>query len=189
MDRKSTLAAHLEESYSNSLLVYFAMIIAGSIVIALSAQVIIPFWPVPVTGQTFGVLLVAALLGRKRGTAAVLAYLAEGAMGLPVFAGGSAGFMKFAGPTGGYLIGFIVAAYVTGLLVERVRKGDFVASVIAMTAGTVVIFIFGLAQLSIFTGFGDLLAMGFIPFIPGAVIKIIAAALVFTGGMKLIEKK
>jgi biotin transport system substrate-specific component len=97
------------------------LVVTGSVFIALLAQVAIPlpFSPVPITGQTFAVLLVGVLLGSRRGGLGVLLYLLEGAAGLPFFAGGTAGLARLAGPTGGYLVGFVVAAIVVGLLAER----------------------------------------------------------------------
>ena len=123
-----------------------ALILAGSALIALSAQVAfpLPFSPVPVTGQTFGVLLVASLLGRARGTAAVLAYLAEGAAGLPVFAGAAAGPAKLIGPTGGYLTGFVLGAYVCGWLAERGWDRTPFKTTISMILGNIAIFVVAL---------------------------------------------
>ncbi len=99
------------------------LVVLGSVLIAASAQlaVVLPPYisPVPITGQTFAVLLLGALYGSKRGAATVLAYLAEGLAGLPVFAGGAGGLQHLLGPTGGYLLGFIAAAFVVGLLAER----------------------------------------------------------------------
>jgi len=95
---------------------------------------------IPITGQTFGVLLVAMALGRVRGSAVVLAYLAEGAAGLPVFAGGAAGIGVLAGPTGGYLIGFLLAAYLTGWLADHGWDRGYFKSAAAMLAGNVVLF-------------------------------------------------
>ncbi len=141
-------------------------------------SIAVPFSPVPITGQTFGILLVGMVLGRVRGTAVVLAYLAEGAMGLPVFAGGSAGFVRFMGPTAGYLIGFPVAAYVVGYLADRGWDRSYFRSVAAMTAGTVVIFALGLMWLSRMVPSGMALQMGLYPFIPGAVIKIALASVI-----------
>ncbi|RPJ40883.1 MAG: biotin transporter BioY, partial [Candidatus Latescibacterota bacterium] len=101
---------------TTGLLVAFA-----SLLLALSARVAIPlpFSPVPISGQSFAVLLVGALLGSRRGSAAVLLYLAEGAVGLPVFAGGAGGAAYLVGPTGGYLAAFLPAAFVVGALCER----------------------------------------------------------------------
>ncbi|MCM2273155.1 MAG: biotin transporter BioY [candidate division Zixibacteria bacterium] len=136
----------------------------------------LPFSPVPITGQTFGVLLVAMALGRVRGTGVVLAYLAEGAAGLPVFAGGAAGPQVLFGPTGGYLAGFVAAAFVVGAMAEHGWDRTIFRSIVAMTIGYVVIFTFGLAQLSFFVPVATLLAMGLTPFIPGMIIKIALAA-------------
>ena len=101
---------------------YDAVLIAGgSLLIALSAQVSIG-WPVPFTGQTFAVLMIGALLGARRGSLAVLAYLIEGAAGLPVFSRGGGGLPVLLGPTGGYLAGFVSAAFVTGSLAQEGRE-------------------------------------------------------------------
>ncbi len=107
-----------------------ALILGASLLIALSARIAVPvpFSPAPITGQTLAVLLVGALLGSRRGALSVLAYLAEGAMGLPVFAGGGAGILWLLGPTGGYLFGFIAAAFVTGWLAERGWDRRFVTT-------------------------------------------------------------
>ncbi len=136
----------------------------------------LPFSPVPITGQTFGVLLVAMALGRVRGTGIVLAYLAQGAAGLPVFAGGAAGPQVLFGPTGGYLAGFVAAAFVVGAMAEHGWDRTIFRSIVAMTIGYVVIFAFGLAQLSFFVPVATLLAMGLTPFIPGMIVKIALAA-------------
>jgi len=148
----------------------------------------LPFSPVPVTAQTFGVLLVAMALGRVRGTAVVLAYLAEGAAGLPVFAGGKAGMVALAGPTGGYLIGFLAAAFVTGWLADRGWDKGYIKSVGAMTLGTAVIFVCGLTQLSLFVPIESLTALGLYPFIPGALIKIAIAAVILPSVWKFIRR-
>src|SRR4030067_464514 len=94
-----------------------ALMLGGSLLIGLAAQiqVVLPFSPVPVTGQTFAVLLLGALYGSRMGPATVATYLAMGGLGLPVFAGGAAGMARLLGPTAGYLVGFILAAWVVGL--------------------------------------------------------------------------
>jgi biotin transport system substrate-specific component len=131
----------------------------------------IPYSPVPITGQTFGVLLIAMALGRVRGTAVVLAYLAEGASGLPVFAGGAAGPAVLFGPTGGYLIGFPIAAYLVGWLAEKGWDRSILRSVLAMLAGYLVIFAAGLAGLALYVPSSSLLTMGLWPFLPGMLFK------------------
>ncbi|MDF1545446.1 MAG: biotin transporter BioY [bacterium] len=138
----------------------------------------LPFSPVPITGQSFGVLLIAMAIGRVRGTAVVMAYLIEGALGLPVFAGGSAGIAKFFGPTGGFLLGFPLAAWLVGTLADRGWDRNYFRSAAAMTIGTGLIFIAGLSWLSQFVPSASLLTLGLVPFMPGAVIKISVAAIV-----------
>lgn len=120
------------------------LILAGSAFIALTAQVSFNIGPVPITGQTFGVLLTAALLGSKRGLAAVAAYLIEGAfMNLPVFASATFGAAVLAGPTGGYLLGFLPAAFVVGWLAERGWDRSFGKTVVAMILGNLIIYAIG----------------------------------------------
>ena len=166
------------------LLIGFNLVLVGSAYLAVN----LPFSPVPVTAQTLGVLLVAMLLGRVRGTAVVLAYLAEGAAGLPVFAGGKAGIAALLGPTGGYLIGFLVAAYIVGYLADRGWDKQLVKSIVAMSIGTALIFVCGLAQLSLFVPAKSLAAMGLYPFLPGALIKIALAAVLLPSTWKLIKR-
>ncbi len=160
-----------------------ALIIGGSILVALAAQVALrlPFSPVPITGQTFGVLVVGALLGSKRGAAAILAYLAEGVMGLPVFAGGGSGAAWLAGPTGGYLAGFVAAAFVTGWLFERGWDRRLPLAVVALVAGNAVIYLLGLPWLARWVGADSVLSAGLFPFLPGDALKLVAAAPVVFG--------
>jgi len=167
------------------LLLSFNLLLVGCAYLSFN----VPFSPVPISAQTFGVLLVAMALGRVRGTAVVLAYLAEGAAGLPVFAGGKAGMVALAGPTGGYLIGFLGAAFVTGWLADRGWDKGYIKSVAAMTLGTATIFTCGLAQLSLFVPGSSVLAMGLYPFIPGAIIKISVAAIVLPSVWKFIDRR
>jgi len=148
----------------------------------------LPFSPVPITGQTLGVLIVAMVLGRARGTAVVAAYLAEGAMGLPVFAGGKAGAVALLGPTGGYLAGFLAAAYVVGYLSDKGWYRTYFASVLAMIVGTVAIFACGLTWLGIVVPEGALLSMGLWPFLPGAAIKIAVAAVILPSVYRFMKK-
>ena len=162
-----------------------ALIIGGSLVIALSARVAIGL-PVPVTGQTFAVLMIAALLGSRRGCFAVLAYITEGAAGLPVFAHGRAGFAVLLGPTGGYLVGFVAAAYLVGLLAERGWDRRVWTTVLAMIFGNIVIYAFGLIWLSCLIGVNAALVDGLYPFILGDLMKIAMAAILLPGGWKLL---
>lgn len=165
-----------------------SLVVGGSIVIALCAQAVIhlPFSPVPITLQTLGVLLIGALLGSKRGALCILAYLTEGVTGLPVFAGGKFGVAILLGPTGGYLLGFVVAAFVVGWLTERGWDRRYWTTVIAMISGTVLIYVFGLIWLANFVSNEMLWKAGLLPFIPGAVIKISLAAVLLPTGWKII---
>jgi biotin transport system substrate-specific component len=112
------------------------LVFGGAIGLALLAQIQVPLQPVPVTGQTFGVLLVGALLGSRRGALSMLTYLSLGAAGLPVFAGLGAGASHFAGPTGGYLVGFVMAAWLVGRLAERGWDRRIHTTALAMLLGT-----------------------------------------------------
>ncbi|MCS7178806.1 MAG: biotin transporter BioY [Anaerolineae bacterium] len=161
---------------------------AGSVLVGLMAQIAIPlpFTPVPVTGQTFGVLLVGALLGCRRGALSLVLYLLEGIAGLPVFAGGSSGLTRLLGPTGGYLLGFVVAAGVTGWLCERGWDRRVPTAALAMLIGNLVIYLFGLPWLALFVGPEKSLVMGFWPFIPGDLLKLALAALVLPGAWRFV---
>ena len=157
------------------------LIAAASALVALAARIAVPVpWsPVPLTGQTFAVLLSGAVLGARRAFIAQTLYLAEGALGLPVFAGGAFGFAIFLGPTGGYLLAFPFAAALTGALAERGWDRRFVTMLAAMLLGSAVIFALGLIQLSRFVPQPQLLAAGLLPFVPGDVVKSVLAALAF----------
>ena len=165
------------------------LIISGSALIGLCAQaaVKLPFSPVPVTGQTFAVLMAGALLGRRRAALCVLAYVTEGAAGLPVFAMGKSGPAALAGPTGGYLLGFVVAAYLTGLLAEKKWDRHITTTILAMLIGNIVIYAFGLIWLSCLMGPGRIvLDVGLYPFIIGDVLKTLTAAIILPSGWKLL---
>jgi biotin transport system substrate-specific component len=165
------------------------LVLAGSAIIALAAQVRLPlpFSPVPVTGQTFAVLLVAASLGRL-GVASVLMYLAEGAFGFPVFAGGAAGLAYMAGPTGGYLVGFVLAAVIVGAAAEREWDRRLVTSLLVMLLGEVAIYACGVAWLARFPLPVPLLQAGLFPFIPGDLFKMILAAIALPAAWRLVRR-
>lgn len=164
------------------------LILAGSALVALSAQVVVPLpWtPVPITGQTFGVLFVGALLGSRRGALALAAYLLEGAAGLPVFAGGGATVAWLLGPTAGYLWSYPVAAWVTGRLAERGWDRRPATAALALGAGNAVIYAVGLPWLAFFVGAERVLAAGFLPFLPGDLVKIAVAAGALAGAWRLV---
>jgi biotin transport system substrate-specific component len=166
------------------------LIVGASLLTALAAQIVIPLpWtPVPVTGQTFAVLLAGALLGARRAFLAQVLYLAEGALGLPVFAGGAAGVATLIGPTGGFLAAFPFAAAITGALAERGWDRRFPTMLAAMLLGSSVIFALGLAWLSRFVSGPMLLTQGLLPFIPGDVIKSTLAAIAFPTAWRWVSR-
>lgn len=174
----------------SSALTNLGLVLAASLVTAGCAQVEIrlPWTPVPVTGQTFAVLLSGAVLGARRAFLAQLLYLAEGAAGMPFFAGGAAGVAKLFGPTGGYLIAFPFAAAATGLLAERAWDRRPFPMFAAMLAGSTIIFALGLAQLSRFVPREALLGAGLLPFVPGDLLKSAFAAGLFPALWKLVSR-
>ena len=163
----------------SSLLTKAALSAGGVLFLAAMAQIAIPVpgSPVPVTGQTLGVLLIGTTYGSGLGVATFVMYLLAGIAGAPVFAGASFGFEKITGATGGYLIGMMVATYLLGLLAKRRLDQRFLTSLPSMLFGTLIIFSFGLLWLHHFTGkdWAWTIAAGFTPFIVGEAIKIAIA--------------
>lgn len=155
-----------------------ALIVLANICLVLSAQtaVRLPFTPVPITAQTLAVLMAGALLGRRRGTLAALAYLAEGAAGLPVFAGGAAGLPYMLGPTGGYLAGFLLAAFVTGWLKDHGWDRRPMSALGMLALGNLAIYLPGLLWLTRFVGPEKALSLGFFPFLIGDALKLALGA-------------
>ena len=144
-------------------LAYAAVAIAlGSLLVALSAQIEMElrFSPVPITGQTFAVLLIGASFGSRLGAITMLAYLGEGMAGLPVFAGGSHGLAVMSGPTAGYLYGFVFAAFIVGYLAEYGWDKNPYTTALAMVIGNVVIYALGVLQLQDFVGWGKVWEFG-----------------------------
>ena len=186
----ATVADLLRPTEKRSAAIYdIALVIGGSLLIALCARVtvLLPFSPIPVTAQTFAVLMIGALLGAKRGGLAALAYIIQGALGLPVFAFGG-GPALLLGPTGGYLIGFIPAAYVTGYLAQKGWDRRIGTTILAMIFGNLVIYTCGLLWLIRLMGISkSILSVGLYPFIIGDLVKIVLAAAILPGGWKLLK--
>jgi len=164
------------------------LILSFSVVTALSAQIAFYIGPVPITGQTFAVLLAGALLGSRRGALSQLTYLGMGAMGAPIFAGWHGGIGVLMGPTGGYLIGFVAAAFVVGFLAERGWDRRFWSMALAMLIGNIVIYAFGLPWLANFVPSGSVLAAGLYPFIPGDLTKLVLATVTLPSGWALVNR-
>jgi biotin transport system substrate-specific component len=164
-------------------------IFTGSLLLAVLAQVSVPlpFTPIPLTGQTFGVLLIGSALGAKRGLASVILYILIGALGMPFFAGGASGWHVLVGATAGYLVGFVFAAYLIGLLAERGLDRAFRTSFIPFLIGTLVIYIFGSVWLTFILGnFNRAILVGILPFLFGDVIKLILAAMALPAVWKVV---
>jgi len=169
-----------------------ALVVVGfSLLTALAAQLVVPLpWtPVPLTGQTFAVLLTGALLGSRLGALAMLAYLAEGALGLPFFRGGAGGVGHLSGATAGYLFAFPAAAYVTGLLAERGWDRRFLTAAAAMALGSLVILASGWAWLAVALGGARAFWAGVAPFLAGDVVKIALAAAALPAGWALLRRR
>ncbi|MDX6289127.1 MAG: biotin transport system substrate-specific component [Blastocatellia bacterium] len=166
------------------------LVIGFSLLTALAAQVVIPIGPIPLTGQTFVVLLTGALLGSRLGAMAMIAYLVEGASGLPFFQSGHFGLLYMMGPTGGYLIAFPAAAYVTGAFAEHGWDRRFLTAAAAMAIGSAIIMLSGWAWFSVIMRTSPMLTLyaTVIKFIPGDIIKITLAAAVLPSGWKLLKR-
>jgi biotin transport system substrate-specific component len=145
---------------------FWGMALLGSAVLAASAQISLPMWPVPATLQSLAVLLLGALGGARLGVASVALYLAEGAVGLPVFANGAGGIAVLAGPTAGYLVGFLPAAWLAGFAGRSLPRQALV-----LTAAHLVLFVPGVTWLAGFIGWERALVAGFAVFLPGTLVK------------------
>ena len=159
-------------------------VLFGTLVLAASSQVSVPMVPVPMTMQTLAVTLVGALYGWRLGGLTILVWLAQGALGLPVFAGGSGGFVRFFGPTAGYLLAFPIAGALTGWLVERGWNGSkLLLAFAAMLIGNALCLVLGAAWLAAMVGLPKAIAVGVAPFLLGAALKSVLGA----GVLKLID--
>lgn len=166
-------------------------LVAGfSLLTALSAQIVIPVAPVPITAQTFAVLLTGALLGSRLGAITMIVYLIEGASGLPFFKGGFGGIAHLMGPTGGYLIAFPAAAFITGAFAEHGWDRKFLTAAAAMAIGSLVIMLSGWVWFSILMHSSPAITVfdTVLKFIPGDIIKIGLAAAVLPSGWKLLKR-
>lgn len=169
-----------------------ALVVAFSLLTALAAQLAIPIpgTPVPITGQTFAVLLTGALLGSRLGALAMIAYLIEGAIGLPFFAAGGSGLARlFASPTSGYLLSYPLAAFVTGFAAERGWDKRFMTASVAIALGSIVVLACGWSWMALLTGspMGALMT-SVVPFIPGDIVKIALAAVALPSGWAILRR-
>jgi biotin transport system substrate-specific component len=189
----STRPTIVDRFVPKSLTADIALVVAGAALTAGAAQIAIPMWPVPITGQTFAVLLAGAALGKARGALSMALYVFLGAIGLPIFTGAKSGWAF--GPTIGYLVGFIAAAAIVGYFAERSSGSKWFSVAVGFIAGNAAIYLFGLPVLSAFLGSvgypNDLSATvnaGLAPFVVGDAIKIALASTLLPGGWALVKR-
>lgn len=164
---------------------------AAAAFVALAAQIRIslPFTPVPLTAQTLAVLLAGTTLGARRASAAMFLYLFVGGVGLPVFTGFSSGVAHLSGPTGGYLWGFVPAAWLCGFLARQGWDRSLFTNLAAMALGNIVIYLAGVVWLGKFVGYERVFNLGILPFLPGDLLKIIAAGVLLPGLWRVLRKR
>jgi len=172
------------------------LVVAGAAVVSVLAQVEIPLWPVPITGQTLGVIVVGAALGAWRGAAALTTYMLLGLAGLPIFAGFTGTIAALGKPSFGFIVGFIASAFVAGWFAQRAWDRKPLLAFAGFALASIMPFVFGVPYLAFILnsvmglglGFGEILAAGLWPFIVGGVIKAGLAALLIPGAWALVRK-
>ena len=164
------------------------LVLSGVIFLSIMSQLIIPlyFTPVPISLGSFGVILIALLYGRKLGTATVLSYVVAGSLGAPVFAGFKAGSLF--SPTGGYILGYIAAALILGFLSDKGIAKSYVKTFLSLLLVSVIILILGALVLMLFVPSKNIFMIGVLPFLPGDMLKVVAATLLFPRLWKFIKK-
>lgn len=188
-----TLATRLWPALSSNLILKASVVVMGTVLLWVSAKVSVPFLPIKMTMQLFVVLALGLALGAQLAGAAVLLYLVEGASGLPVFTGTpekGVGLAYMMGPTGGYLLGFLLAAVVTGWLADRGFARSPVLAIFAALVGAVIVYVPGLLWLGTLLGWDKpILAWGLYPFLLPDAIKILLAGLVVSGAWNLLGRR
>lgn len=191
------LALALWPARSSNVARFATLAVLGSVLLAISAKLQVPFWPVPMTMTTFAVLAIAAAFGSRLGVAAVLLHIAEGMLGLPVFAGLSAGPAYLVGPTAGFIWGYVPAAFIVGIAADRGLSRSVPAMAATMLLGDAMIFGLGFAWLSslailpngaVGIGAAKAFQAGVAPFLLGDALKIAIAALALPAGWSLLER-
>lgn len=177
----------VDRIFPRSIATNVALIFGGAALTALAAQIQVPMWPVPMTMQTFAVLLVAATLGAKRGALSLSLYLAMGAAGLPVFA--SAKSLTGVLPTAGYLVGFVAAAAIVGWMASKGFSKNPLKVALSFTIGSAVIYTFGVSGLMLALGLDlqSAIAAGVLPFLVGDAAKAALAAALLPAAWKLTK--
>ena len=163
-------------------------VLSGVIFLSIMSQLIIPlyFTPVPISLGSFGVILIALVYGRKLGIATVLSYVAAGSLGAPIFAGFKAGSLF--SPTGGYILGYIAATVILGFLSDKGVAKSYVKTFLSLLLASAVILILGALVLMLFVPIKNVFMAGVLPFIPGDMLKVVAATLLFPRLWKFIKK-
>ena len=181
MKNNTTLINSVLSTYNvNTYIKNISLVLFGTLLLALSSKIQVPFWPVPMTMQTFVVFIIGMSYGWRLAFSTLIVYLIEGALGLPVFAKGG-GLLYLIGPTAGYLYGMTVAAGVMGFFAERGYAKTYFQSLIPLMIGTIIIFALGVGYLGSVIGYDKALAAGLYPFIPSEFFKIaLAIALIPT---------
>ena len=188
MDNNSTLIDNiLPLKGINTYIKNIFLVLFGTLLLTISSKIQVPFWPVPMTMQTFIVLIIAMAYGWKLSFLTLIAYLIEGALGLPVFAKGG-GLLYLAGPTAGYLYGMAIAAAVIGYFADLGYGKTIIKCIMPLLLGTIIIFICGIGYLSSIIGFEKAVAAGLLPFIPSELFKIALAVLIIPTIWKYIQK-
>ena len=188
MKNNTTLINSLLSTYNvNTYIKNISLVLFGTLLLALSSKVQVPFWPVPMTMQTFIVFIIGMAYGWRLAFFTLVAYLIEGALGLPVFAKGG-GILYLTGPTAGYLYGMAIAAGVIGFFSELGYNESYFKSLISLMVGTVIIFVFGVGYLGLVIGYDKALAGGLYPFIPSEFFKIGLAVIIIPSLTRYINK-
>ena len=187
MKNNSTLIKNLLSDFRIN--IYFqniSLMLIGTLILAFSSKVQVPFWPVPMTMQTFVVFIIGMTFGSKLAFFTLLLYLFEGAIGLPVFAKGG-GLLYLTGPTAGYLYGMTIAAGVVGYLAEKNFNDSYIKSLVSLLIATSIIFIVGVGYLGSVIGYDKALAAGLYPFLPSELFKIALAVTIIPSITKIIK--
>jgi len=174
-----------------SWLAQLLLVLCGTVFIAISAQIAVPMFPVPMTLQTLAILVVGLAYGARLGTVTLLAYLAEGAAGIPVFASGNAGLPYMMGPTGGFLVGFVIMAFLAGYAADRrLTAGIFSTSAVTLVLSAL-LYIPGLLWPAVAMGktLDTLWLHWMSPFLIGDAVKAVLAALLVTGGWAIVRAR
>ena len=188
MKNNTTLINSVLSTYNvNTYIKNISLVLFGTLLLALSSKVQVPFWPVPMTMQTFIVFIIGMAYGWRLAFFTLVAYLAEGALGLPVFAKGG-GLLYLTGPTAGYLYGMTIAAAAIGFFAEFGYNESYFKSLISLLVGTFIIFLFGVGYLGSIIGYDKALAGGLYPFIPSEFFKIGLAVVLIPSITRYISK-